>query len=227
MIVVVGHQQSLQGDTMAETIAGIVIPDSGMARETTDFICDMESPLLFHHSRRTYLFGMLHGQQRDRHADAELLYIAAMFHDLGLVEGHRNLHQRFEVDGADAARDFLKGHDIPADDIRRVWSAIALHTTHGIPVFMEPEIALLAAGVEADVDGAGLDLLDPVAIKEVVAAHPRLDFKRKSLPTFAAGFKDRPDTTFGAITADVLAHFSPGFKRKDFVEVVQNNAWTE
>jgi hypothetical protein len=70
-------------------------------------------------------------------------------------------------------------------------------------------------------------LLDPVAIKEVVAAHPRLDFKRKSLPTFAAGFKDRPDTTFGAITADVLAHFSPGFKRKDFVEVVQDNAWTE
>ena len=59
------------------------------------------------------------------------------------------------------------------------------------------------------------------------SAHPRLHFKEKSLPTFAAGFKDRPDTTFGAITADVLSHFSPGFRRKDFVEVVQNNAWTE
>jgi hypothetical protein len=108
-----------------------------------------------------------------------------------------------------------------------VWSAIALHTTHGIPVFMEAEIALLAAGVETDVDGAGLDLLDPADISAVVAAHPRLDFKRTSLPTFAAGLKDRPDTTFGAITADVLAHFSPGFQRKDFVDGVQNNAWTE
>jgi hypothetical protein len=108
-----------------------------------------------------------------------------------------------------------------------VWTAIALHTTHGIPVFMEPEIALLAAGVETDVDGAGLDLLEPADLKEVVAAHPRMDFKRKSLPTFAAVFKQRPDTTFGAITADVLAHFDPGFKRKDFVEVVQNNGWTE
>jgi hypothetical protein len=212
---------------MAENIAGITIPDSRMARETTDFICDTESPLLYHHSRRTYLFGMLHGQVRRQSADPELLYVAAMFHDLGLVEGHRNLHQRFEVDGADAARDFLKSHDVPADDIRRVWSAIALHTTHGVPVFMEPEIALLAAGVETDVDGDGLDLLDPVDLKEVVAAHPRHGFKEKSLATFAQGFKDRPDTTFGAITADVLSHFSPGFKRKDFVEVVQNNAWTE
>jgi hypothetical protein len=108
-----------------------------------------------------------------------------------------------------------------------VWSAIALHTTHGIPVFMEPEIALLAAGVETDVDGAGLDDLDPVNVSEVVAAHPRLDFKRKSLATFADGFKDRPDTTFGAITADVLEYVCPGFRPKNFVEVVRNNGWTE
>src|SRR6201991_2480737 len=157
---------------MTEAIAGVTIPDSRMARETTDFICDTESPLLYHHSRRTYLFGMLHGELRGQSADPELLYVAAMFHDLGLVEGHRNLSQRFEVDGADAARDFLSSHDVPADEIRRVWSAIALHTTHGVPVFMEPEIALLAAGVETDVDGVGLDLLDPNDIKEVTAAHP-------------------------------------------------------
>ncbi len=92
---------------------------------------------------------------------------------------------------------------------------------------MEPEIALLAAGVETDVDGAGLDVLDPTDVRAVVSAHPRLQFKKNSLPTFAEGFKDRPDTTFGAITADVLAHYSPGFQRKDFVEVVRNNAWTE
>jgi HD domain len=215
------------GEIMAETIAGIAVPDSRMAREATDFICDVETPLLFHHSRRTYLFGMLHGQLRDQSVDPELLYVAAMFHDLGLVEGHQNLSQRFEVDGADAARDFLRAHDIGTDEIRRVWSAIALHTTHGVPVFMEPEIALLAAGVETDVDGAGLDVLDPADVREVVSAHPRLQFKKNSLPTFAEGFKNRPDTTFGAITADVLAHYSPGFQRKDFVEVVRNNAWTE
>src|ERR1700754_2039078 len=133
---------------MSKYIAGVAIPDSQLVNETTAFIQDTEPPLLYHHPRRTYLFGVLHGQRLGIEADPELLYVAAMFHDLGLVEGHRNLSQRFEVDGADAARDFLSSHDVPADEIRRVWSAIALHTTHGVPVFMEPEIALLAAGVE-------------------------------------------------------------------------------
>jgi hypothetical protein len=212
---------------MASSIAGIDIPDSQLAVETTEFIRDTESPLLYHHSRRTFLFGMLHGERRGLKADPELLYIGAMFHDLGLVEGHRNLTQRFEVDGADAARDFLASHGMPADAIRRVWSSIALHTTHGIPEFMEPEIALVAAGVETDVDGTGLNLLDPATVKEITAAHPRHDFERQAFQAFAEGFKDRPDTTFGSITADVLAHFSPGFKRKDFVEVVTNNDWPD
>jgi hypothetical protein len=61
----------------------------------------------------------------------------------------------------------------------------------------------------------------------VVAAHPRPDFKRHILGAFTNGFKDRPDTTFGTVNADVLEHFSPGFRRTDFVEVIQSNAWPE
>ncbi len=212
---------------MSEYIAGVAIPDSQMANETTAFIRDTESPLLYHHSRRTYLFGVLQGRRLGIKADPELLYVGAMFHDLGLVEGHRNLTQRFEVDGADAARDFLQSHDVPADAVRRVWLSIAVHSTHGIPRFMEPEIALLAAGVRIDVDGAGLDLLDPAAIKEIIAVHPRYDFKRQALKTFAEGVKDRPETLLGTIAADMLARYSPDFKRVDFVDVIRNNAWSE
>src|ERR1700754_1260399 len=212
---------------MSESIAGVAIPDTQMANETTALIRDAESPVLYHHSRRTYLFGVLHGRRLGIEADPELLYVAAMFHDLGLVEGHRNLTQRFEVDGADAARDFLLSHDVPADAVRRVWLSIALHSTHGIPRFLEPEIALLAAGVRVDVDGAGLDLLDPAAIAEIIAVHPRCDFKRQALKTFGEGVKDRPDTLLGTIAADMLAHYSPNFKRVDFVEIIRNNAWPE
>ena len=212
---------------MSEYIAGVAIPDSQMANETTTFIQDAESPVLYHHSRRTYLFGMLHGQRLGIKADPELLYVAAMFHDLGLVDGHRNLTQRFEVDGADAARDFLLSHDVPADAVRRVWLSIAVHSTHGIPRFMEPEVALLAAGVRVDVDGAGLELLDPAAIEEIIAVHPRCDFKRQGLKAIAEGVKDRPDTLLGTIAADMLAHYSPDFKRVDFVDIVKNNAWPE
>src|SRR5260370_26407742 len=212
---------------MASSIAGINSPDSQLAVETTEFIRDTESPLLYHHSRRTFLFGMLHGELRGLKVNPELLYVGAMFHDLGLVEGHRKLTQRFEVDGADAARDFLRSHGTPEDAIRRVWSSIALHTTHGIPEFMEPEIALVAAGVESDIDGRGLNLLNPTTVQEITAAQPRHYCKSQAFQAFTEGLKDRPDTTFGSITADVLAHFSPGFKRNDFVEVVMNNDWPD
>jgi hypothetical protein len=213
--------------TMNSSIAGIAIPDSRLAIETTEFIRDTESPLLYHHSRRTFLFGTLHGHLRGLKADPELLYVGTMFHDLGLVEGHRHLDRRFEVDGADAACDFLRCRGVSEDAIRKVWSSIALHTTHGVPEFMEPEIALVAAGVETDIDGRDLSLLDPALVREIVAAHPRIDFKRQAFKAFTEGSKDRPDTAFGGITSDVLAHFSPGFKRKDFVEVVMNNDWPD
>jgi hypothetical protein len=212
---------------MSVSIAGIEIPDSQLVKDATEFIRDTEPPLLYHHSRRTFLFGMLHGKIRGRTADPELVNVGAMFHDLGLIEGHRNLRQRFEVDGADAARDFLATRGVSDDAIRRVWSSIALHTTHGVPEFMEAEIALVAAGVETDIDGSGLKLLDPENVKEITDAHPRPDFKRQAFQAFANGSKDRPDTAFANVTADVLAHFSPGFTRKDFVEVVMNNDWPD
>ena len=92
---------------------------------------------------------------------------------------------------------------------------------------MEPEVALVTAGVETDVLGIGYHDLDPASIAAVVAAHPRPDFKRQILAAFTDGFKDRPDTTFGTVNADVLAHFVPDFTRTDFVDVIRTNPWPE
>ena len=78
-----------------------------------------------------------------------------MFHDMGLTHDRCSCDKRFEVDGANAARDFLQRYGISQQDINKVWTAIALHTTPGIPEFMEPEIALVTAGVEMDVSGIG------------------------------------------------------------------------
>jgi hypothetical protein len=108
-----------------------------------------------------------------------------------------------------------------------VWTAIALHTTPGVPEFMDAEVALVTAGVETDVLGIGRDELDPADLEAVTAAHPRPDFKRQILAAFQDGFKDRPETTFGTVNADVLAHFDPDFARTDFVEVIERNSWPE
>ncbi|HET9258311.1 MAG TPA: HD domain-containing protein [Pseudonocardiaceae bacterium] len=212
---------------MPERIAGIDIPDSRLASEATELVRDTASPLLFHHSRRVYLFGSLQGNRLGLSADPELLYVGAMFHDLGLTEKYRRTDQRFEIDGADEARRFLTAHGLPEDRIRLAWLGIALHTTPEIPYHLEPEIALVTAGVETDVLGIGYADLESTLIDAVISAHPRPDFKRQILAAFTEGMKDRPDTTFGTMNDDVLAHFAPGFVRADFVEVIQSNAWPE
>ncbi|MET9480007.1 HD domain-containing protein [Streptomyces sp. NPDC006638] len=212
---------------MPETVAGVEIPDSALAKEATELVRDTASPLLYDHSRRVFLFGSLQGRRRGLSYDPELLYVGAMFHDLGLTPGYRTSQQRFEIDGADAARDFLLRHGLPQDSARIAWTAIALHTTPEIPGHMEPEVALVTAGVEFDVLGMGLDVVPQQVRDEVVAAHPRPDFKRRILQAFTEGIEHRPQTAFGNVKADVLAHFSPGFVRTDFVEVIENSAWPE
>lgn len=210
-----------------ESIAGIRIPDSALVLEATDFIRDAEDDLLFHHSRRVFLFGALQGLRRGLQPDLELLYVAAMFHDLGLTERYGTSSLRFEVDGANAARDFLTAHGVDEADAAKVWLGIALHTTPGVPEFLDPEVALLQAGVEVDVVGIGREHLAPDALAAVTAAHPRPQFKQRILAAFNDGMKHRPLTTAGTMNADVLAHFDPTFERVDFVDKILNNSWPE
>ncbi|MFI7610520.1 HD domain-containing protein [Nonomuraea terrae] len=212
---------------MTETIAGIAIPDTALVRDVTEFIRDTEDDLLYHHSRRVFLFGALQGRVRGLHADLELLYTGAMFHDIGLTDAYRESRLRFEVDGANAARDFLKLHGVLDSDADRVWLGIALHTTPGVPEFLDPVVALVTAGVETDVLGIGYDKLTAEQRAAVTAAHPRPDFKRRILKAFTDGNVHRPQTTFGNVNADVLEHYMDGYQRDDFVQVILDNPWPE
>ncbi|MFE7633325.1 HD domain-containing protein [Kitasatospora sp. NPDC057518] len=210
-----------------ETIAGVRVPDSALAREATELVREAASPLLFDHSRRVFLFGALRGAEQGLEFDPELLYVGAMFHDLGLTGRFARTDQRFEIDGADEARRFLAAHGITGEPAQRVWTAIALHTTPEIPLHMAPEIALITRGVELDVLGIGYHAISAEQRAAVVTAHPRPDFKNRILAAFTDGIKARPDTTFGNVKADVLAHFVPGFERGDFVEVIKGSEWGE
>jgi hypothetical protein len=213
--------------TAVDSIAGISIPDTPLVRDITTAIRDVEDDLLFDHSRRVFLFGVLQGRRRGLTPDLELLYAGAMFHDIGLTSAYRSSNLRFEVDGANAAREFLLERGVNEDDVRKVWLSIALHTTPNVPEFLEPEIALVTAGVETDVLGIGRDDLSDEVLEAVTAAHPRPDFKRRILQAFTEGNKHRPDSTFGNVNADVLEHFDASFVREDFVEIILNNTWPE
>jgi hypothetical protein len=150
-----------------------------------------------------------------------------MFHDVGLGEEFRTSGRRFEVDSAEEARRFLQAHDVPSDSVRRVWTAIALHTTPGVPEFMEPEIALVTAGVEYDVLGIGYDDIPEPERAAILALHPRPDFKRRILQAFTDGIRPKPETTFGNVKADVLERFVPGFERGNFVDTILGSPWKE
>ncbi|ALB62601.1 FIG00925639: hypothetical protein [Cronobacter condimenti 1330] len=211
---------------MSLNITGIRLPDSQMARDATAFIRDTESDLLFHHSSRVYYWGALAGMQRGLNVDQELLYIGCMFHDIGLTHEHCSCDKRFEVDGANAARDFLQRYGIDSADIDKVWTAIALHTTPGIPEFMAPEIALVTAGVEMDVLGIGFEHFSEAEITAVTAQHPRpAAFKEEIIEAFYNGIRHKPQTTFGNVKADVIKDKDPGFTALNFCQVIRQSRW--
>jgi hypothetical protein len=212
---------------MIETIAGVRIPDSRIAIEATELILDTTTPLIYHHSRRVFLFGSLQSRLLGVEPDPELLYVAALFHDTGLVPAYRGTTQRFELDSADAAKSFLTTSGFSDAEADVVWTAIALHTTPEVPYRLDPVIAATTLGVETDVLGMRLDCLTWEDIDAVTAVHPRPNFKNEILQAFTEGFQERPATTFGTMNADVLEHFLPGFHRTDFVEVIKNSAWPE
>jgi hypothetical protein len=212
---------------MPKQIAGISIPDSALAHEATELVRDTESTLLFDHSLRVYLFGALQGQRLGLVYDPELLFIGAIFHDMGLTERYRSPDERFEVDGANLAREFLQRHGVPEASIDLVWDAIALHTTPGIPRWKKPEVALVTAGVELDVLGLGYDDVSDDAREQVLAAFPRVDFKRQIVGAFADGIKHKPETAFGNVKADVLEKMLPGYKRPNFCQMIAASPFQE
>ncbi len=206
--------------------ADAAIPDSSLARAITEFVRDTETELLFNHSSRVYGFGAIAGLHRGLTFDRELLYAGAMFHDMGLVPAHASATERFEVDGANAARTFLRDHGIPEADVQTVWTAIALHTTPGIPVHMHPVIALVTAGVEMDVLGLTYGQYSEAEREAVVSAFPRTPhFKEDILQAFYEGIRNKPDTTFGNVKADVIADKEPHFRRGNFCSLIRNSAW--
>jgi hypothetical protein len=213
---------------MSLVVEGINIPDSRLAQDITQVVRDTATPLLFHHSSRVYFFGALAGKRRGLKFDPELLYAGAMFHDMGLLSAHSSQNDRFEVDGANVARDFLRNYGISDADIYTVWTAIALHTTPGISQYMHPVVALVTAGVEMDVLGLSYSEYGDDERDAVVGAYPRTpQFKEDIIQAFYEGIKHKPGSTFGNVKADVIVDKEPHFHRGNFCDVIRCSPWAD
>jgi HD superfamily phosphodiesterase len=210
----------------ADEVSGIRIPNSKLARDAAQVIRDTEDDLLFQHSVRVYYWAALAGTRKGLTFDPELLYVAAMFHDYGLTASYGKSHSRYEVDGADAAGDFLRSHGISEADAQRVWLAISLHTTNGVSPHLYPIAALLAEGANMDLVGAGFDDFSAAQRSAVEAAYPRsAQFAEDFLQALYDSLKHRPETTQGTGLADVMAYKDPAFRRRDFSSLMRKSRW--
>ena len=210
-----------------KAVAGIKIPDSTIASQATELLLEYGTEFLYNHSLRTFVFAALNGEQKKIRYDPELLYVSAAFHDLGLTPHYSSPDKRFEVDGANAARDFLKSHGLPQQVLQLVWDTIALHTSPGIAEYKEAEVALLNYGVALDVVGRGYEHLSEAHREDIIKQFPRTGFKKKMIPTFFEGFKHKTDTTFGNMNADICAFMIPDFQRKNFCDFILHSPWSE
>jgi hypothetical protein len=205
----------------------LAIPDSVLANEATDILRESSSDLLFNHSTRVYLFAAEQGRQQRLRFDPELLYVAAAFHDLGLSKKFASPTERFEVDGANAVRQFLTAHNVPEEQVYTAWEAIALHTTPGVTQYMRPEVALLHSGVGLDVLGTGFDQFPAEVREAIVARYPRKNFKQDFLQAYFGGFAHKPGTTYGTFNADIVEHFMPGYKFPNAVDLMAGSPFPD
>ncbi|MFF4819311.1 HD domain-containing protein [Kitasatospora sp. NPDC001309] len=175
----------MTGPTHEATADLITLPGTPLADAVVNLIRPVETPSVFNHSIRSYLFARLVADRLGLAAghdyQDDLLFAACAMHDLGVAaDGPHS--QRFEVEGADRAAAFLTDRGVPAAEADQVWQAIALHTSPGIAERRGTLCLLVREGVALDFGRSpGTDHLDAVTDEQadaVHAAYPRLDMIR-------------------------------------------------
>ncbi len=182
--------------------------------------------VLVRHACRVFAFASLEAIRQDIRVATDLLFVAAHFSHMGLSSSYANSLQRYELDGADAAKEFLDREGVRHTHSSAVWDAISLHTTPGLPERMGGLTRFLAYGVRADLFGDGIDRFSVTQKEAILAEFPRgEDFANSYLEALGRGIAHRPETTFGALSADVLERYSPTFYRGNFCGRVLGSRW--
>ena len=207
-------------------LAGIKVTDTALVRDAIDLSRSLLEPYLFNHVMRSWLFGVLLSESAELAPDPELLAVAAVLHDLGLTDRY-SAEDRFEVDGANAARAFLKDRGISTQQTQVVWDAIALHTTPSIALHKEPVVAMTHSGIAVDVIGVGLDRIPQEKQRAVLDEFPRLTFKNRFQACLCSVVRRKPATSFDNVLRDFGSRYVEGFTAPSFADLFANAPFSE
>jgi hypothetical protein len=207
-------------------LAGIKVLDTPLVRDAIELSRSSLDPYLFNHVMRSWLFAILLSGGADPAPDPELLAVSAILHDLGLTECYA-AENRFEVDGANAARAFLKDRGISTQQTQVVWDAIALHTTPSIAPHKEPEVAMTHLGISVDVIGMGLDRIPQDKQRAILTEFPRLAFKNQFKERLCSVVRKKPATSFDNVLRDFGSRYVGGFTAPSFADLFANAPFPE
>jgi HD domain len=203
-------------------VASIQLPDSALCQAATELVQRVLEPSLFNHVMRSCVYAECLGRQRKQPYDRELLYVATIMHDLGL-SSLAPLRERFEVEGADLAKEFLAGQGMSEPALELAWDAIALHTSGGIPTRKQAVISLCHLGTACDIRGLP-DNPELAALRAPVReAYPWLALQR-ALPNALVGlYRKSPVAAASHAVADSCERLIPGFQRFNLCDILVLN----
>ena len=207
-------------------LAGIEVIDSQIVKESIELAQSLSAPYLFNHVMRSWLLATLVAPAAEIKPNPEVLALAIILHDLGLTEKYE-ASDRFEVDGANAARSFLKGKGVNAQDLQLIWDAIALHTTASIALHKEPEVAICAMGIGIDIIGFGVDKIPSQHVKAINAAYPRLAIKEQFKNAMCGIVRRKPQTTYDNFVRDFGDRYVAGYKAPSSADRLQGAPYAE
>jgi len=215
-----------QVDVPTRLLAGVSLPDTPSISRAIDFAREKSEPYLFNHVMRSWLFGAIIAQRKQIPHDGEVLAVTTILHDLGLAEAF-NGPLRFEVEGANAARAFVRDEGMDERRAQLVWDGVALNSTPSIALYKEAEIALATMGIGLDWGGWGYEALTGAEVDEIVETFPRLGMKERFTRAVCRIVETRPTTTYDNFARDFGERFVPGYKTASTVDYLLNAPFQE
>jgi hypothetical protein len=218
--------QKIRSDIPTRSLGGVTVPDTLHVSQAIGYAEEHAEPFLFNHVMRSWLFAAALAERNKTPHDAEVLAIATVLHDLGLAKTFEG-PLRFEVEGANAARQLALDMCIGDDRAQLVWDSVALNSTPSLALHKQPEVALCIAGTVIDWAGQGAERLTKDQVAAILDAFPRLEMKQRFTNTVCGIVKSRPETTYDNFARDFGERFVPGYKAPSTVDYLLNSPFSE
>jgi hypothetical protein len=202
------------------------VPDTPLVTDAIALARARSEAYLFNHVMRSWLFATLLAEQKGQAYDAEVLAVSALLHDIALSTPSGG-PLRFEVEGANTAREFARDRGVDARRTQLIWDSIALNSTPSICLHKEVEAALCTMGVALDWGGWGYDSIPAEQMARIVAEFPRLEMKQRFTNAVCGLCERRPETTYDNFARDFGVRFVPGYQAPSMVDVLMNAPFEE